>query len=164
MNPLLFLDIDGVLNDHAKLPSGYSGIQLERVHVLNAILDAIDDLRLVISSAWRYQVTDGAMTLRGFETLLLVHGVRCHARLHGVTDRDPVVSGPNHMDVDTWNLLGLTWRAEQIERYVRRHQPPRYAVVDDLPLVTPNFVQTRGDVGLTLGDAVRLMDLLRGDE
>jgi len=51
---LLFLDIDGVLNDHAKLESGYCGIRHDKASLLNRILDAVPDVQLVISSAWRY--------------------------------------------------------------------------------------------------------------
>lgn len=71
---ILFLDIDGVLNNHEKLESGYCGISQPQAHHLNLILDTFPDLKLVISSAWRYMTFRGDMTLRGFEMLLQICG------------------------------------------------------------------------------------------
>lgn len=157
---ILFLDIDGVLNDHRKLASGYCGIQPAQVSHLNTILDAVPDCRLVISSAWRYQVTEGWMTLRGFEVLLLVHGIKCHGRVIGTTERDPVPEEPDHMDTATWNRLGLMWRARQIEAYLDEGSDGNFAVLDDLPLDVPCLVQTDGSVGLTADDAAKVIALL----
>lgn len=41
---LLFLDIDGVLNDHSKFSNNYCGIKQECVDNLNIILDKYKDL------------------------------------------------------------------------------------------------------------------------
>lgn len=155
---LLFLDVDGVLNDHSKLPSGYCGIDRNCVAHLNSILAAVPDVMLVISSSWRYQVLMGAMTLKGFETLLLVHGVRSHSRLHGVTDIDP-----NDKDLDSveaWCIYGLQWRAKQINDYVSRHNPRSWSVLDDLPLDLPGLVQTDGSTGMTAENARQVIELL----
>ena len=158
---ILFLDIDGVLNDHTKLPSGYCGIQFDKVLQLNRILDAVDP-QIVVSSAWRYQVTEGAMTLRGFETLLLVHGVKCHNRVLATTQRDPVIAEPDHMDTDTWNRLGLQWRSHQITRWLAANGSAcPFVVLDDLPIDVPNLVQTDGSIGLTRADADRAIQILR---
>lgn len=86
---ILFLDIDGVLNAHRQLPSGYCGIDRAKAEWLNAVLYFVPDAKLVISSAWRYMMLRGDMTLKGFEYLLLVHGVNCRERLHGYTEADP---------------------------------------------------------------------------
>jgi hypothetical protein len=156
---LIFLDIDGVLNDHAKLPSQYCGINLDRAKLLNGLLEEVPDAMLVISSAWRYLIYEGNMTLKGFEYLLMVHGVCCHERIHGITERDPAVT-PHTLDVEAWRKNGIAWRAEQIRCYVAQHKPERYVVLDDLPLMVDNFVQTDGKIGLTdssVEDALRFL-------
>lgn len=158
---ILFLDIDGVLNTHTALPSGYCGIDRERARILNWILFEVPELKLVISSAWRYMMIRGDMTLKGFEYLLLVHGIACHDRLHGRTDADPVVE-PCHFDAEAWRTSGLKWRASQINNYVRRHGIMRYAVVDDLDLQVSNFVRIDDAVGLSQHDAVRVIEMLKG--
>lgn len=155
----LFLDIDGVLNGHEKLASGYCGIRHDLVPHLNLILDSVPDVKLVISSAWRYLTFRGDMTLTGFEYLLLLHGVKCFERLHGTTEPDDDVPSC-HFDAAAWNDIGIRWRHQQIAQYVDRHRPLRYAVVDDLPLSVPYFVQTDGTVGLTKDDADKLIAIL----
>lgn len=50
---LIFLDIDGVLNDHSRSSSGYCTIDSDKVELFNQILDAHPNARVVISSAWR---------------------------------------------------------------------------------------------------------------
>lgn len=161
---LIFLDIDGVLNAHEKLPSGYCGIARPCVDQLNRILAAVPDAQLVISSAWRYLVLRENMTVKGFEYLLLVHGVQCHERVHGITDADGAIADePNHFDTDAWKVAGLKWRCEQIQNYLQR-QPcwgrEDYLVLDDLALSVPNLVKTDGEVGLTAADADRAIALL----
>lgn len=82
---LLFLDIDGVLNDHTRMASGYCTIHTDKGDLLNQILDAHPDVQIVISSAWRYLVTGGHMTVKGFENMLLTYGLKVFNRVHGVT-------------------------------------------------------------------------------
>jgi len=159
---ILFLDIDGVLNAHGKLPSGYCGIDRDKAQLLNFVLHEVPELQLVISSAWRYMMLRGDMTLKGFEYLLLVHGVHCADRLHGHTEADPVCEA-DHFDLDAWRTVGLKWRAEQIAKYVSEHKIERYAVVDDLDLCVPNFVRTDDARGLTSEDAYRIIGLLKGE-
>ena len=62
VGPILFLDIDGVLNGHEQDAHGYCRIQAGPVVHLNRIL-AETEARLVIASSWRYLVHSGAMTL-----------------------------------------------------------------------------------------------------
>lgn len=158
---LLFLDIDGVLNGHEALESGYCGISHERASILNRVLSAVPDVQIVVSSAWRYMILEGAMTLKGFSYVLSMHGVLAYGRMHGHTDADVHPDEqPDHFDRETWKRLGLTWRAEQIRSYLSRHPVERWAVIDDLPLEIENLVQTDGNVGLTDADAERLIAIL----
>lgn len=88
MTKILFLDIDGVLNGHQKLDSGYCGIDPQCAVRFNKILRRYPDLKIIISSSWRYLVLTGQMTLEGFESLLLTHGIRCRGRIMGITRKD----------------------------------------------------------------------------
>lgn len=161
---LLFLDIDGVANDHSKLPgSVYCGIQLDRVAILNRILYAVPDTQLVISSAWRYMLLAGDMTLRGFEYLLNTHGVHAEGRLHGCTCSDEEIEPhPQTLDQRAWRAYGLRVRPKQILRYVNVTAFPcrKFAVLDDLPLKVPHLVQTDGAVGITNKEADLVVSLL----
>ena len=98
---LLFLDIDGVLNNHTPLESGYNGICQHRARLLNIILESVPDLQIVVSSAWRYMILEGAMTLKGFAHLLAIHGIKSHGRMHGHTEADVHPDNqPPHSDRD----------------------------------------------------------------
>ena len=161
---LIFLDIDGVLNGHEKLETGYCGICPQRASRFNRLLDAVPDAQIVVSSAWRYIMLKGGMTLQGFEQMLLICGVKCYGRLVGHTCPDgEICDEPPHDDVETWRRIGLEMRSRQIERYVARYKPERYIVLDDLPLVgVENFVQTDSTLGLTDADVERAIGLLTG--
>jgi hypothetical protein len=159
---LLFLDIDGVLNVHESDPEVLCGqIHKDKVALLNRVLRETD-ARIVLSSAWRYLVHRGEMDLTGLEWLLRSHGVLA-GRLVGITRPDTMRAT---MDYDgrpgTWPQVNE--RGQQITDYLRVAWPTGYAVVDDLDLgireARHPFVQTDGGVGLTLGDAERLIELL----
>lgn len=151
---LLFLDIDGVLNDHTAYANGYCGIQADKVVHLNAILEAVPDLKIVLSSAWRYTLG----TVGSIETLLCCHGVNCGKRVHGLTEPDEKTHGgpmPDFGDRQAWSEIGIRLRAMQIRKYVASVNNGNWVAIDDLPLdIEPqNFVQTNPDIGLTAGVA-----------
>jgi hypothetical protein len=158
---LVFLDIDGVLNGHEKLDSGYCGINHVIASRFNRILDAVPDAKIVVSSAWRYLTFQGHMTVKGFEFLLLVHGVKCHERVFGVTEPDgDIKDEPDHFDASAWVKAGLRWRVDQIRAFLAGVECSQFVVIDDLPLVIENFVQTDGKVGLTNDDAANAIAIL----
>jgi hypothetical protein len=146
MSALLFLDVDGVLNDHIRFPNGYCGTDPACVGHLNHILKTAPDAKVVISSSWRYLLHSGSMTLAGLENLLLTHGLDIYGRLHGVTERD--AEFPPDAAQETYDRLGLIYRAHQIDAYLREHRPQRWCVLDDLPVPVPQLVQTDGAKGL----------------
>ncbi len=85
---MIFLDIDGVLNYHNYNTIAQSTtIERDCVNNLNYVLEKTNS-DIVISSAWRYMVIGGAMTLKGFEYLLRTHGIYCVDRLVGITRPD----------------------------------------------------------------------------
>jgi len=74
-HPVLFLDIDGVLNGHEKLQgSPYCGVRADCMARLNRIVRETG-CRFVLASSWRYMVLLGQMTLKGFEYLMITHGL-----------------------------------------------------------------------------------------
>lgn len=153
---LLFLDIDGVMNDHRRWENKFAPIMQEHVVHLNTILAAVPTLKIVLSSAWRYRFETSYV----IEALLCVHNVNAFERVHGATAFDPVPEQKEPYDnVEWWSAMGLRWRAQQIQDYVCNapFQDPfndiedhvRYAVLDDLPLQVEHLFQTDPSVGLT---------------
>lgn len=148
-HPIVFLDMDGVLNSHDQHSNGYCGTTPAAVMVFNEVLRQTEAL-IVISSAWRYMVPE-AMTLKGFEYLLLTHGVECKDRILDVTCRDE----------------DLQPRGLQIRHWLNEHGGDRrYVVLDDLDLgITEHghpFVQTDSAVGLRSEDGIRVVEILTG--
>lgn len=150
---VVFLDIDGVLNghemnDHPHCKS-YS-INKKSVKHLNFILDETG-AKIVVSSAWRYMVHGGAMTLQGFEYLLRTHYVACAGRILDVTPRDEQIA----------------LRGEQIRAWLNSHRVESYVVLDNLDLgITAcghPFVQTDGNEGLTRQQAIQAVKILKGE-
>ena len=157
--PVLFLDIDGVLNGHTYDESAESNtIDPECVAHLNRVIRDTD-CAIVISSAWRYMVLKGAMTLRGFEYLLRTHGVHAVGRVTGVT-AEGEESGVGPADDEPGSRLSLirAWL------YNAAHSGP-WAIVDDMFLgnsdVGHHCVQTDRRQGLRAEDARRLIATLR---
>lgn len=140
---LIFLDIDGVLNnatdDIIHLPEGgfYSP---SLVALLNKITDSTD-AKIVLSSTWRL-----GRTLEGVQSILKYMGIT--AECIGITE----------------NLNnGYTFRGNEIFKWINdnvkllecdgRHNFKSYIILDDdsdmLYWQRNNFVQTHGLVGLT---------------
>ena len=163
---LLFLDRDGVANDHVPLPSGYCGVLGKGRDALNHILASVPDAQIVITSAWRYACLNRWMTIEGFEFMLLTHGVCCRHRILAHTEADPEeFKEEDHRppyDVEKWRQAGLRWRADQIRQTVEWYSPDTWVVLDDLPLVVENLVQTDPSVGLTMEQAEAAIAILMG--
>lgn len=156
---LLFLDIDGVLNNHRMTQSGYNTIDENKCTCLNYVLRAYPNLKIVISSAWRYMILDGNMTLKGFEYMLLKSGLCCNGRVIGCTERDPH-DGIAHDDAERWSQMGLKHRVDQIQTYLEDSGNPPYVVLDDLRLKIPNFIQTFPNTGLDLTHIDRIIEVI----
>lgn len=149
---ILVFDVDGVLNGHERHANGYCGTKPGRVTRMNRIIAATDCL-LVVSSAWRYLVLNGHMTVVGLENLFLTHGLDCRGRIVGVTRRD----------ADS----GTTDRGDQIREFLDTFRGGRGPAVvvddrDDLGLEQSGLpiVQTDEWAGLTDIDVERIVKLL----
>lgn len=145
--PVLFLDVDGVLNDNH-----YSGICRDKCEILNSVILKVLNLKIVISSAWRWDIIEGNMTLRGFETMLRACGLLCAGRVIGYTDDDGV------------NDFENAGRAKLICNYATANRVSKFAAIDDMALTLPDhqFVQTNGDIGITSKNAERLIEIFTG--
>jgi HAD domain in Swiss Army Knife RNA repair proteins len=150
---LIFLDIDGVLNGHERYPNGYCGTKWECVQRLNWVLFQTG-AKLVISSAWRYLVLSEYMNLKGFENLLLTHGVDSLGRVLDVLDADASDKDRGQLILqwlDQWNWKGA------------------YVVLDDMNNLGiaeagHPHVLVDGALGLTDEDAHRAVAILIGKE
>lgn len=146
---VLFLDIDGVLNGHEyDREAESSTLRPALVARLNRVLRETG-CAIVLSSAWRYMVLNGAMTLNGFGYLLRTHGVRVGASLVGATGRDPQTEDPEE-------------RGRLIQAWVTANRVERFAVVDDMQggFTGLPMVRTDGKAGLSEADTDALIALL----
>lgn len=148
---IIFLDVDGVLNDHSKQSNGYCGIKKECVENLNLILNAIPDINIVISSAWRYMIPN-SMTLQGFEYMLLVSGINCAGRLFGYTRRDSITENDD--------------RGDQIKDFLKENPTiEKYLIIDDMTFnyESLNLIHytTHSKRGLTFEDADNIIHYLK---
>lgn len=152
--PLIFLDIDGVLNHCGAGGDARGGMfARECIEAFNGLVH-MARAEVVLSSTWRKMVSSGAMTVAGFEQMLLTH--RCRCRMVGITlEVDP------RPGVRPWD------RGAQIQEWRRGNQAGErpYVVLDDdddgITREDHPFVQTDGRVGLTVMDGVRAIELLR---
>lgn len=88
--PLLFLDIDGVLNRHEPHPNRFCGIAADLMTNFNTVVETVPSVQIVVASAWRYMILDGSMNLTGFANLMQSHGLsrRAAGALVGWLPRD----------------------------------------------------------------------------
>ncbi len=159
---LIFLDIDGVLNDHQWDSLAKSNrIDAAKVAALNGIL-LRTGAKIVLSSAWRYLCNRDEMTLAGLDWLLRSHGLAADT-LIGITHPDTPIEWDEAKGIPIRFVENE--RALQVSRWRAKssHVGP-YVVIDDIDMgFTARglpFVQTDGKVGLTWVDAARVMDLL----
>ena len=113
---------------------------------------------MVLSSAWRYLILNGAMTLGGFHSLLRTHGVTKDLRIIGNLPEDISQVGGDEGAKQRGRAI-LNW-------FSGGYLYPNWVAVDDLELFRPDdywvsqFVQTDGKVGLTAQDADLIIDRL----
>jgi len=156
-HPIVFLDIDGVLNVSRRIatlrtarvrrdgstynrsPEWHTIWQFQPAAIAAlAEIIAATGARLVLSSTWRRR--------EDARERLLTHGV----------------VGPWHED---WRTdAERDGRGRQIERWLRRHGKPDYVVIDDRAAALADhaerLVETAFRVGLTAEDAKQAIDLL----
>jgi len=157
--PLIFLDIDGVLNRHEFGPmSTYTHIDYSMAEILTDFL-MVTNANIVITSAWRYHVINGRMTLEGFQWLFRSHWIPGD-RVIGITDADTMISSLFSEPMPKTNERGI-----QISKWIDDNfTPSRYVVIDDMDLGITDyghpFVHVNGEVGLTISDSTKAARML----
>lgn len=155
MEPLIFLDIDGVLNNYpglVKLRARQVGAHdiddsedmfPEHVERLNRIIQETGAL-VVLSSSWR----------RMFPLVTIVSFLERRGFRGRIIGKTPT------------SLSG--YRGEEINRWLAENTsggvPPRFVILDDGSDMEPHqdrLVQTDMDLGLTEEDAARAISLLK---
>ncbi|MCI0351534.1 MAG: hypothetical protein L0Z53_19090 [Acidobacteriales bacterium] len=153
MSPIIFLDIDGVLNGFeggpSTIPRNKSELSQECIGHFNRIIEATD-AQIVITSYWRYYITGGHFSIFGFATLLRSHGVL--GQLIGHTRDDKEL--PQDEREPRWTQIA-DWL----------HDNPghgRYCILDDRADAFGGRpgVQTNGSIGLTEKDASQAIEIL----
>lgn len=137
---VLFLDVDGVLNNsHTRVsPDGFFGTDPHMVLLLDRIIQATK-CQVVLSSAWRHHKPSMAYIGK------MIHG----GLLSKTGDAENGHRGREIQDwLDEWNDLAT----DKVERY---------AIVDDdsdmLEEQLPSFFQTKWETGLTEETAERII-------
>lgn len=153
---IIFLDIDGVLNDWERswrdIPDYNPEILAHCVRNLNKVIRATES-QLVLSSSWRNLITAGHMSLFGFEKMLMTHGVRGFLIAHTrVAD-----------DEYRWQEIAA-WLKEPHQINGQPVKVSRYCILDDDPdaFGGRTGVRTAGGIGLTEADADLAIEILAG--
>jgi len=150
--PLIFMDIDGCLNNHNTHPIiKCNTIEPLLAQRFNQILWRTN-ANFVVSSAWRYMVLGGGMTLDGFRYMLQSHWIDAN-RIIGITRKD--VSSET-MDRGAQITEWLSANASRFNG--------KYLVIDDMDLgisaAKLNFLHIDGTVGLTASDVEKAVSQL----
>lgn len=145
--PVLFLDIDGVMNTTDSILRNKSNriFTPESVTCLQKIV-AETDCKVVISSTWReeeqWKILPQVFTDNGLASVL--------GRIIGRTPILPAEDGPTREDeIDCWLARG-------------NYTGP-YAILDDIPFDGEHagrLARTSTDTGLTAAECSRVIDLL----
>lgn len=149
--PIIFLDIDGVLNHMNVFDKRERFINPDNMRALNVLLDETQ-ANLVISSAWRYLITDKLMTLEGFHHMLTTHGLAYERAIIGKTVPDGGVFGQD--------------RYAQIKHWLDQNFPnfrPPWIAIDDTRMANlppEHAVYTTSHEGLRSGHVQEAIDKL----
>lgn len=129
---VIFLDVDGVLNNKATIAMGVH-LDNQKLVMLSRFVDEYD-LDVIISSSWR-----GAWEIQDLKEVLRVAGFKAIHKIVGYTPRG----------------FGFACRGEEIQSVLdaNKDKIESYVIFDDdsdmLESQEANFVQTTFDIGLT---------------
>lgn len=145
--PVIFLDVDGVLNNHASLAQ-HCHLLPEKVLLLRILCD-LTDAKIVISSAWRsFMRENEERGLCPFRFAMHKAGFPTGRILGRTTD-------------------GYQARGTEVNEWLMEHKPQRWVIIDDEAfnfmedeVQAQRFVQTDGAVGLTWCDCQKALGIL----
>lgn len=151
--PIIFLDIDGVLN--RTVSATHICLDEELVDRLRAITSATG-ASIVLTTFWREFEAY-------IEYILGRHGIRAP-----ILGRTPGLASSPRRDSSEPRFES---RSEEILEWLAKHTPPgfqHFVVIDDrddagLGALRPHFVQTDPDVGLSDNDVEYALAILRGE-
>lgn len=133
MKPILFLDVDGVLNRCGK---SAQGLETDKVELLGRIVAAANPY-IVVSSTWRIS----ERYLGRLKAVLF----SLNARFAGVT--------PYHNDRTEGGIFFAKSRGNEIQEWLDTHgTPDKFVILDDdsdMAHLEPHLVSTQSFTGLT---------------
>jgi len=161
MNPLIFLDMDGVILPFpaSKQKSSCGAIFADyTLEALSFILESVPNIKVVLSSTWRSQEN-------------LIREILDSFRLYGVAFGSPLLHITEFHDLTNPDYHGE--RQHEIHKWLEHHKfPSIWVAIDDEPLLEgkaneerrPIFeghvVQTQSHIGLDMAKAREAVDLL----
>ena len=151
---VLFLDVDGVLNNDEttdKTPSGFTGVDMILVQRLQHLIEATS-AKIVLSSTWKEEWNKDKHLCHPDGQYLSEKLKDC-----GLIIEDKISDGP------------LSHRGFQIKEYLDKHKYiTSYAIVDDFEFdfagvsdLKRHFIQTNKSIGLTDENVNCLISILR---
>ena len=158
---VIFLDIDGVLNEEKSRSrcGGYRGIDNKKVEILAKIVEETG-ARLVLTSTWKNHWQPSYKEFQGFlgnylDRKMKKYGLRIYSK---VASKD--------------RRMGVYYsRGESILYYLSRNKPEKFVILDDYQYdydscgLTDYHVKTDNDNGgLTERLAVRAIAILNGED
>jgi hypothetical protein len=184
MNKIIFLDIDGVLNDHKYNKKAQSStLKKSCVKQLNRII-AKTGAKIVLSSAWRYMIFGGAVTLVGMQYLFRTHGA-VGWKIIGTTCKDELCTRSScrheekriELDELGRNICpkckGIKCRGNQIYKWLKDNGMQyflssdsvfkNFVILDDMDegmYCSGRLVQTNPKIGLTRRKADQVIKML----
>lgn len=140
--PVLFLDVDGVLNKH-KESGKDSGLDIKKCELIKQLIEQVEDLQIILSSAWRYMGYGKDSVFQ-----------QC---LRGI-------------GIDDWPIIGMTELENTIEnrdvtiwKFVFKNKLKNWAVLDDLECISKlgrRAVQTDSKKGVSKKDIRKIANIL----
>jgi len=141
MTKIIFLDIDGVLNCQTTVERfrGCTGIDPAKVLLLNKVVEAVPNVKFVLSSTWRWAV--------GYkETICMLNANGFTGTFVGETPQ-----GSEVWQHQTKLTMGQIRRGHEIQLWLDRNNTDNFVILDDVPDMVHlkhKLVQTSGKLGL----------------
>jgi hypothetical protein len=147
---VIFLDIDGVLNDCwtiEKSPAGFTGIDDEKVELLRELVDETDS-KLVLTSTWK------GVFLEGYKDGVYLRNKLAAAHLR-IYDTTAEMDGKRAKEIESWLSIE---RDEAVEDYI---------ILDDFDWqfneeMKSHLLLMSGDTGLTKERKEMAKEMLMG--
>ena len=134
---VIFLDIDGVLNNNSDRE-----ISNDKLKLLSELVSKTG-ADVVLSSSWRYGWNKPELNQPG---------TRIYRLKQLLKDNDIVIKDTIGLDLT---------KSIQIKNYLNTNMISNYIVLDDEPIDTANLVQTNAEQGLTQSDCQKAFQLLK---